>query len=68
MHRMLAEEEVDLRMGNGARVVVVTVGEVNLKLANGHSFVLDTCYYVPFIIKNIISISCLNKLGYNFFI
>ena len=63
---MLAKGEVDLRMGNGAKITTIAVGEVNLKLASGHSLVLDTCYYVPSIIKNIISISCLNKLVYNF--
>ena len=63
---MLAKGEVDLRMGNGAKVAAIAVREVNLKLVSGHILVLDTCYYVPSIIKNIILISCLNKLGYNF--
>ena len=63
---MLAEGEVNLRMGNGAKVVDIVVGEVNLRLASGNSLVLDTCYYVLFVIKNIISISCLNKLEYRF--
>ena len=56
-HKMLAKGEVDLRMGNGAKVATVAIEEVNLKLASGHSLVLDICYYVPSIIKNIISIS-----------
>ena len=63
---MLTEGEVDLRMGNGAKVVAIVVGEVNLRLTSENILVLDTCYYVPSIIKNIISISCLNKLGYRF--
>ena len=67
-HKMLAKGEVDLRMGNEAKVATVAVGEVNLKLASGYSLVLDTCYYVPSIIKNIISISYLNKLGYSFYL
>ena len=66
--KMLAKGEVDLRMGNGAKVSAIAVGEVNLKLASGHNLVLDTYYYVPSIIKNIISVSYLNKLRYNFFI
>ena len=53
-HRMLAKGEVDLRMGNEAKVAAVAVGEVNLKLVTGHSLVLDACYYIPSIIKNII--------------
>ena len=57
---------MDLRIGNGARVATVAVGKVNLKLASRYNLVLDTCYYVPSIIKNIISISYLNKLGYSF--
>ena len=65
-HRMLAKGEVDLRMNNGVKVVVVAMREVNLRLASGYSLVLDTCYYVPSIIKNIILVSCLNKLRYSF--
>ena len=44
----------------------IVVGEVNVWLVSRHSLVLDTCYYVPSFIKNIILIYFLNKLGYNF--
>ena len=63
---MLAEREVDLRIDNRSKVAAVAVGEVNLRLASKHSLVLDSCYYVPSIIRNIISVSCLTKLGHNF--
>ncbi|CAL9117413.1 unnamed protein product [Musa textilis] len=50
---------MDLKMGNGARVVAVTIGDVTLYLLDGATIALDACYFVPYIIKNIIFISCL---------
>ena len=35
-------------------------------MTSRYNLVLDICYYVPFIIKNNISIFCLNKLKYRF--
>ena len=46
-------------MGNGAKVVVVAVGKVTLHLLGETVITLDACYFVPFIIKNIIPISYL---------
>ena len=51
-------------MGNGARVVVVALGSVNLKLPSKDFLSLEECYYFPCIVKNIISLSCIDKMGY----
>ena len=66
--RKLRKGEVELRMGNGARVVVVALGVVNLKLPSGDYLSLEECHYVPRIVKNIISVSCLDKMGYTLII
>ena len=58
------KSEVELRMGNGTRVVDVALGSVNLKLPSGDLLSLEECYNVPCIVKNIISMSCLDKMGY----
>ena len=51
-------------MGNSARVVIIALGSVNLKLPSGDFISLEECYYVPCIVKNIILVSCLDKMGY----
>ena len=48
---------MDLKMCNEAKVAVVVIGEVTLHLPGGAIIALDACYFVPFIIKNIIFIS-----------
>ena len=66
--RKLRKGEVELRMGNDARVAVVALGVVNLKLPSGYDLSLEECHYVPSIVKNIISVSCLDKMGYTLII
>ena len=66
--RKLRKGEVEKRMGNGARVLVVALGVVNLKLPSGDYLSLEECHYVPSIVKNIISVSCLDKMGYTLII
>ena len=58
--------EMDLKIDNGAKVTIVAIGEVTLHLHGGAFIALDACYFVPSIIKNIISISCLTVSGYKF--
>ena len=53
--RKLRKGVVELRMGNGARVDVVALGVVNLKLPSRNYLSLEECHYVPSIVKNIIS-------------
>ena len=64
----LRKGEVELRMGNGAGVAALTLGVVNLKLSSGDYLSLEECYYVPSIVKNIISVSCLDKMRYTLII
>jgi len=64
--RALAKGEVDLRVGNVAKVDSLVVGTYVLTLPSGHLLNLENCYYVPAISLNIISISCLDKAGFYF--
>ncbi|WJX67634.1 hypothetical protein P8452_52084 [Trifolium repens] len=66
--RELARGEVDLRVGNGARVAALAVGTYDLALPSGLIIQLKNCYYVPAISRNIISVSCLDKFGFSFII
>jgi hypothetical protein len=58
--------QVDLRVGNGARVAALAVGTYNLSLPSGLILELNNCYYVPAISRNIISIPCLDEEGFQF--
>ena len=64
--RSLAKGEVDLQVGNGARVAALVVGTNYLSLPSGLVFDLDNCYYVPAMSRNVISISCLDMVGFFF--
>lgn len=66
--RTLAKGEVDLRVGNGAKVAALAVGTYHLSLPTGLVLELEDCYFVPAISKNIISVSCLDKKGFSFII
>ena len=66
--RTLAKGEVDLRVGNGARVAALAVGTFQLPLPSGMILELNNCYYVPAISRNIISVSCLDMEGFHFII
>ena len=56
--RKLRNKEVQLRVGNGARVAAVTTGRIELYLPSGLIMELENVYFVPSIFRNIISISC----------
>ncbi|KAK1361293.1 CCHC-type domain-containing protein [Heracleum sosnowskyi] len=58
MSRTLTKGEVDLRVGNGAKVVALAVGTYHLSLPTGLILELENCFYVLAICRNIISISC----------
>ena len=64
--RTLAKGEVDLRVGNGAKVAAIAVGTYHLSLPTGLILELENCFYVPAICRNIISVSCLDKKGFAF--
>ena len=62
--RRLAKGEVDLRVGNGAKVAALAVGTYSLSLPSGLVLELNNCYFVPAITKNIISVSVLDSEGF----
>ena len=62
--RSVARGEVDIRVGNKARVAALEVGTMQLHLPSGFLMELDNCYYVPVLSRNIISASCLMRQGY----
>ncbi|XP_061372401.1 uncharacterized protein LOC133314891, partial [Gastrolobium bilobum] len=64
--RRLEKNEVDIRVGNGARVAAYAVGDTDLILPTGLLLHLNNCLYVPSISRNIISISCLEQDGFAF--
>ncbi|KAK8606395.1 hypothetical protein V6N13_030678 [Hibiscus sabdariffa] len=66
--RNLAKGDVDLRVGNGARVAALAVGTYVLSLPSGLDLNLENCYFVPSLTKNIISVSCLDKIGFEIMI
>ena len=63
--RKLNRGDVDLRLGNGAKVAALAVGTARLKLQTGEIMELHECHFVPSIIKNIISISFLTRNGFS---
>ena len=62
----MTKGEVDLRVGNGASVAALAVGTYYLSLPSGLVLELDNCYYVSAMIRNIISISYLDMVGFSF--
>ena len=66
--RILAKGEVDLWVGNGVRVTALVVRSYDITLPSGLVLSLKNCYYVPTMSRNIISISCLDKIGFEFII
>lgn len=66
--RKLKRGEVDLRVGNGAKVAALAVGSYELSLPSGLLLVLNNCFYVPTMCRNIVSVSCLDNDGFAFII
>ena len=64
--RRLVKNEVMMRVGNGSKVDVITVGTLALRLPSGLVINLNNCYLVPALSMNIISGSCLLRAGYSF--
>ena len=57
--RRLAKDEVTMRVGNGSKVDVITIGTLPLHLPSGLVLDLNNCYLVPALSMNIIYRSCL---------
>lgn len=53
MSRTLAKGEVELRIGNGARVAALAVETYSLPFPSGLILVINSCYYVHAITKKI---------------
>jgi hypothetical protein len=66
--RKLKKGEVDLRVGNGAKVAALAVGTFCITLPSGFVLELNNCYFIPALSKCIISVSCLIRDGYQFVI
>jgi hypothetical protein len=60
--RRLAKGELDVRVGNGAKVAVIAVDTFYLSLPSGLVLELNNCYYILALCKNIISSSCLKEV------
>ena len=50
--RQLTKGESNLRVGNGLKVVVVSIWTYVFNLPSDLSLNLDDCYYVPALMKN----------------
>src|SRR6185369_17977394 len=61
--RRFARGELDVRVGNGAKVAVLAVGTYHLSLPSGLVLELNNCYCIPVLSKNIISSSCLEEVN-----
>ena len=62
--RKVEKGVIDLHVANGARVAALAVGLYHLSLPLGMELILDNCYNVPCLSRNIISISCLVEQGF----
>ena len=56
--------EIQLRVGNGDSLDVETIGTFCLNLPNSCNIILNDCYFVPGLVRQIISLSVLDREGY----
>ncbi|KAK4382713.1 Retrovirus-related Pol polyprotein from transposon TNT 1-94 [Sesamum angolense] len=66
--KKLSKDEVVLRLGDGKAVAAEAVGIINLVVSDRVRLELKDCYFVPNMIKNIISILLLDNAGFEFLI
>ncbi|KAL0418996.1 UNVERIFIED_CONTAM: Retrovirus-related Pol polyprotein from transposon TNT 1-94 [Sesamum radiatum] len=66
--RKLSKDEVVLRLGDGKAVAAEAVGIINLVVSDRVRLELKDCYFVPSMIKNIISILLLDNASFEFLI
>jgi hypothetical protein len=60
--RIFAKSELDVHIGNGAKVAAIAVGTFHLPLPSGLVLELNNCYCILALCKNIISSSCLEEV------
>ncbi|KAL0458315.1 UNVERIFIED_CONTAM: hypothetical protein Slati_0458700 [Sesamum latifolium] len=63
--RKLSKDEMILRLGDGKAVAAEAVGSLSLVVSNHVRIDLKDCYFVPSMVKNIISIPMLDSDGVN---
>jgi hypothetical protein len=67
--RRFTKGELDVHVGNRAKVAAIAVGTFHLPLPSGLVLELNNCYCIPDLCKNIISSSCLEEVdGYGIII
>ncbi|KAL0347647.1 UNVERIFIED_CONTAM: hypothetical protein Scaly_1780700 [Sesamum calycinum] len=66
--RKLTKDEVVLRLDDGKAVTTEAVGIINLVVSDRVRLELKNCYFLPSMIKNIISILLLDNAGFEFLI
>ncbi|KAL0304978.1 UNVERIFIED_CONTAM: hypothetical protein Scaly_3000500 [Sesamum calycinum] len=64
--KRLRKDEMILKLGDGNVVAAEAIGSLNLVISDHIRIELKNCYYVPSMIKNIISIFVLDNDGYAF--
>ncbi|KAJ9560493.1 hypothetical protein OSB04_005653 [Centaurea solstitialis] len=61
---MLGKDRSNLRVGEGQMLVAESIGSYSLSLPSGLVLELENCYYVPKMIKNVISFDLLVDQGF----
>ncbi|GAV77952.1 hypothetical protein CFOL_v3_21420 [Cephalotus follicularis] len=61
--RKLGTGDLELRLGDGSRIIAEAVGIYDVTLCNGYVLILDPCYFISNVVRNIISVSYLRNLG-----
>ncbi|KAL0434189.1 UNVERIFIED_CONTAM: hypothetical protein Slati_2753200 [Sesamum latifolium] len=64
--RKLSKDEMILRLGDGKAVAAEAVGSLSLVVSDHVRIELKDCYFVPSMVKNIISISMLDEMVISF--
>ncbi|KAL0427948.1 UNVERIFIED_CONTAM: hypothetical protein Slati_2969600 [Sesamum latifolium] len=64
--RRLSKDGIILSLGDGKAVVAEVMGSLSLVISDHIRIELKNCYYLPSMIKNIISIPALDNHGYAF--
>lgn len=65
--RRIDNEDSFVLMGNEAKAKIKGQGDYKLCLKGSKTFILQNCLYVPSLRKNLLSVSCLDSLGFTFF-
>jgi hypothetical protein len=60
--RRFANGELDVRVGNGAKVATISVGTFHLSLSSGLVLKLNNCYYIPALCKKLSLLHVWRKL------